>query len=200
MNKKIYLVKRRFGTNRWFEKQKDLLKFLIETDQEEEITITTIDATLVSEQSRTQTIEQLQDQIQRDSAINTVLGDDFADKVQRVITLFEKYAKKCDWDKTQFTPRGKVTFDKLTTCPRTKEDFSKVVKSNSEYLLYNVSDSVEWYMALLEVYGFRKLYETCRIEQHIVKTRYYRFDGCRTPERMLKAFEKAKDIIKTNKK
>lgn len=196
---KIYLVKRKNGTNRWFEKQKDLLKFLIETDQDEEITITTIDATLESEKSRTQTIEQLQDQIQRDSAINTVLGDDFADKAQKVITLFEKYAKKCDWDKTQFTPRGKVTFDKLTTCPRTKEDFSKVVKSNSEYLLYNVSDSVEWYMALLEVYGFKKMYETCRLEtisKHNLQ--YYTFEGCRTPERMLTGFDKAKQKLKTN--
>ena len=199
MNKKIYLVKRRFGTDRWFEKQKDLLKFLIENGNDG-ITVITVDTIQESEQSCKQTIEQLQDQIQRDSAINTVLGDEFSEKAQRVITLFEKHATRCTWDQSQFTPRGKVVFDKLTTCPRTKADFSKVVKSNSEYLLYNVSDSVEWYQALLEVYGFRKLYETCRIEQHIVKTRYYRFDGCRTPERMLKAFEKAKDIIKTNKK
>jgi hypothetical protein len=195
---KIYLVKRRFGTDRWFEKQKDLLKFLIENDNEE-ITVITVDATLESEQSRTQTIEQLQDQIQRDSAINTVLGDEFSEKAQRVITLFEKYATRCTWDQSQFTPRGKVVFDKLTTCPRTKADFSKVVKSNSEYLLYNVSDSVEWYQALLEVYGFRKLYETCRIEKMSIRG-YYTFEGCRTPERMLTSFAKAKETIKTNKK
>lgn len=196
---KIYLVKRKFGTDRWFEKQKDLLKFLIETNKDEEITITTVDATLESEQSRTQTIEQLQDQIQRDSAINTILGDEFSEKAQRVITLFEKHATRCTWDQSQFTPRGKVVFDKLTTCPRTKTDFSKVVKSNSEYLLYNVSDSVEWYQALLEVYGFRKLYETCRIEKMSIRG-YYTFEGCRTPERMLTAFEKAKETLKTNKK
>jgi hypothetical protein len=73
------------------------------------------------------------------------------------------------------------------------------VKSNSEYLLYNVSDSVEWYQALLEVYGFRKLYETCRIEKMSIRG-YYTFEGCRTPERMLTAFENAKEILKTNKK
>lgn len=196
---KIYLVKRRFGTDRWFEKQKDLLKFLIESNSNEDITIITVEVTQESEQSRTQTIEQLQDQIQRDSAINTVLGDEFSEKAQRVITLFEKYATRCTWDQNQFTPRGKVVFDKLTTCPRTKADFSKVVKSNSEYLLYNVSDSVEWYQALLEVYGFRKLYETCRIEKMSIRG-YYTFEGCRTPERMLTAFEKAKEILKTNKK
>ena len=196
---KIYLVKRRFGTDRWFEKQKDLLKFLIESNSNEDITIITVEATQESEQSRTQTIEQLQDQIQRDSAINTILGDEFSEKAQRVITLFEKHATRCTWDRSQFTTRGKVVFDKLTTCPRTKTDFSKVVKSNSEYLLYNVSDSVEWYQALLEVYGFRKLYETCRIEKMSIRG-YYTFEGCRTPERMLTAFEKAKEILKTNKK
>ena len=195
---KIYLVKRRFGTDRWFEKQKDLLKFLIENSNEE-ITVITVEATQESEQSRTQTIEQLQDQIQRDSAINTVLGDEFSEKAQRVITLFEKYATRCNRDQSQFTPRGKVVFDKLTTCLRTKADFSKVVKSNSEYLLYNVSDSVEWYQVLLEIYGFRKLYETCRIEKLSIRG-YYTFEGCRTPERMLTAFEKAKEILKTNKK
>lgn len=195
---KIYLVKRKFGTDRWFEKQKDLLKFLIENSNEE-ITVITVEATQESEHSRTQTIEQLQDQIQRDSAINTVLGDEFSEKAQRVITLFEKHATRCTWEQSQFTPRGKVVFDKLTTCPRTKADFSKVVKSNSEYLLYNVSDSVEWYQALLEVYGFRKLYETCRIEKMSIRG-YYTFEGCRTPERMLTAFEKAKEILKTNKK
>ena len=198
MNKKIYLVKRRFGTDRWFEKQKDLLKFLIENGNEE-ITVITVEATQESEQSRTQTIEQLQDQIQRDSAINTVLGDEFSEKAQRAITLFEKHATRCTWDQSQLTPRGKVVFDKLTTCPRTKADFSKVVKSNSEYLLYNVSDSVEWYKTLLEIYGFRKLYETCRIEKLSIRG-YYTFEGCRTPERMLTAFEKAKEILKTNKK
>jgi hypothetical protein len=195
---KIYLVKRKFGTDRWFEKQKDLLKFLIENSNEE-ITVITVEATQESEQSRTQTIEQLQDQIQRDSAINTVLGDEFSEKAQRVITLFEKHATRCTWDRSQFTTHGKVVFDKLTTCPRTKVDFSKVVKSNSEYLLYNVSDSVEWYQALLEVYGFRKLYETCRIEKMSIRG-YYTFEGCRTPERMLTAFENAKEILKTNKK
>jgi hypothetical protein len=195
---KIYLVKRRFGTDRWFEKQKDLLKFLIENDSKE-ITVITVDTTLESEQSRTQTIEQIQDQIQRDSAINTVLGDEFSEKAQRVITLFEKHATRCTWDQSQFTPSGKVVFDKLTTCTRTKADFSKVVKSNSEYLLYNVSDSVDWYQALLEIYGFRKLYETCRIEKMSIRG-YYTFEGCRTPERMLTAFENAKEILKTNKK
>jgi hypothetical protein len=195
---KIYLVKRKFGTDRWFEKQKDLLKFLIENDNEE-ITVITVDATLESEQSRTQTIEQIQDQIQRDSAINTVLGDEFSEKAQRVITLFEKHATRCTWDQSQFTPSGKVVFDKLTTCTRTKADFSKVVKSNSEYLLYNVSDSVDWYKALLEIYGFRKLYETCRIERLLYNSRYYTFEGCRTPERILTAFEKAKEILKTKK-
>lgn len=194
---KIYLVKRKFGTDRWFEKQKDLLKFLIENN--EEITVITVDATLESEQSRTQTIEQIQDQIQRDSAINTVLGDEFSEKAQRVITLFEKHATRCTWDQSQFTPSGKVVFDKLTTCTRTKADFSKVVKSNSEYLLYNVSDSVDWYKALLEIYGFRKLYETCRIERLLYNSRYYTFEGCRTPERILTAFEKAKEILKTKK-
>jgi hypothetical protein len=195
---KIYLVKRKFGTDRWFEKQKDLLKFLIENDSEE-ITVITVDTTLESEQSRTQTIEQIQDQIQRDSAINTVLGDEFSEKAQRVITLFEKHATRCTWDQSQFTPSGKVVFDKLTTCTRTKADFSKVVKSNSEYLLYNVSDSVDWYKALLEIYGFRKLYETCRIERLLYNSRYYTFEGCRTPERILTAFEKAKEILKTKK-
>jgi hypothetical protein len=195
---KIYLVKRKFGTDRWFEKQKDLLKFLIENNNEE-ITVMTVDATLESEQSRTQTIEQIQDQIQRDSAINTVLGDEFSEKAQRVITLFEKHATRCTWDQSQFTPSGKVVFDKLTTCTRTKADFSKVVKSNSEYLLYNVSDSVDWYKALLEIYGFRKLYETCRIERLLYNSRYYTFEGCRTPERILTAFEKAKEILKTKK-
>ena len=194
---KIYLVKRKFGTDRWFEKQKDLLKFLIENN--EEITVITVDATLESEQSRTQTIEQIQDQIQRDSAINTILGDEFSEKAQRVITLFEKHATRCTWDQSQFTPSGKVVFDKLTTCTRTKADFSKVVKSNSEYLLYNVSDSVDWYKALLEIYGFRKLYETCRIERLLYNSRYYTFEGCRTPERILTAFEKAKEILKTKK-
>ena len=196
---KVYLVKRRFGTDRWFEKQKDLLKFLIESNSDEDIMVITVEATQESELSRTQTIEQLQDQIQRDSAINTVLGDEFTEKVQRVITLFETYATRCLWDKSLFTPRGKVVFDKMTTCTRTKADFSKVVKSNSEYLLYNVSDSVEWYKAILEIYGFRKLYETCRIEKLSIRG-YYTFEGCRTPERILSAFEKAKQILKTNKK
>lgn len=196
---KIYLVKRQFSTNRWFDNEKDLLKFLIEANKDEQISVTTVDATTQSEMSRQDTISILQDQVQRDSAINTVLGDEFSQKAQTVITMFDKLAKRCDWDKTAFTERGKRTYDKLTTCPRTKKDFGKVVSQNSEYLLYNVSDSVEWYSALLEVYGFKKMCETCRLESLVKQTRYYRFDGCRTPERMLKAFEKAKEEMKTNK-
>lgn len=190
---KIYLVKRQYSTNRWFDNEKDLLKFLIEANKDEKISVTTVDADIQSELSRQDTISILQDQVQRDSAINTVLGDDFSQKAQTVITMFEKLAKRCEWDKTAFTDRGKRTYDKLTTCPRTKKDFGKVVSQNSEYLLYNVSDSVEWYSALLEVYGFKKMFETCRLENQVKQTQYYRFDGCRTPDRMLKAFEEAKN-------
>lgn len=193
---KIYLVKREWDSNRWFDNHNDLLKFLIGLNKNEKVIVQTIDSTIESEMTSKDTIKNIQDQIQRESAINTVLGDEFSQKAQIVITLFEKHAKRCEWDKTSFTHRGKKVYERLTTCPRTKKDFGKVINQNSEYLLYNVSDSVEWYSALLEIYGFKKMCVTCRREYHIKQTRYYKFDGCRTPDSMLKAFEEAKNKIK----
>lgn len=188
---KIYLAKRSFGPDRWFQSQQDLLKFLIEADRSESISVMTIDADPESTLDRNDAIRQLQDQIQRDSAISAVLGDEYADAAARVISLFEELAKRCPWD-NGFTERGRKVHAKLTTCERTKQDFGRIVKLNAEYLLYNVSDTVEWYSALLDAYGFRKMGEICRLEQLAQGTRYFRYDGCRTPQRMIDAFEMAK--------
>lgn len=189
---KVYLVKRSGGVDRWFESQQELTNFLINTIGDEECSITVLEGNSGDETSAKQFLKQLGDEIQRDSTINVVLGDEYSEKVKILISKFQKLAKRSPLNPTKLTPNGEKVLEKLMTTEQTKDEFSKVIKKNSEFLLYNVSDTIEWYSILLDVYPFKKLDECCRTEFVSKQTGGVKWNGHRTPDKMITNFEKAK--------
>jgi len=189
---KVYLVKRSGGVDRWFESQQELTNFLINTIGDEECSITVLEGNSGDEISAKQFLKQLGDEIQRDATINVVLGDEYSEKAKLLISKFQKLAKRSPLNQTKLTPNGEKVLEKLMTTEQTKDEFSKVVKKNSEFLLYNVSDTIEWYSILLDVYPFKKLDECCRTEFVSKQTGGVKWNGHRTPDKMITNFEKAK--------
>lgn len=194
---KIYLVKRKNTNVRWFDNDSDLSQFLINAPEKiSEYTITTIDAKIESEMTGDKVIGSIKEQIQLDSKINVVLGDDYSAKVRKFIEMFKELAPKSPFDVDKMRLSAVKVLDQLQSTQPTKEQFSKVVKKNSEYILYNVSNSVEWYKSVLDVCVFKKLADTCQTETINSVTKGSLWRGHRTPEIMIKNFEKAKTSIK----
>ena len=106
--------------------------------------------------------------------------------------MFKELAPKQPWDKNQIRTSAQKVLSELETTNPTKENFSQVIKKNSRYILYCVSNTVEWYKMVLSLYGFKKLAETCESEYIDPITRGSRWDGHRTPDIKIKNFEKAK--------
>jgi hypothetical protein len=185
---KIYLVKRKQTNIRWFDNEIELTQFLTtEKNKGERIsdyTVTSLDATLDSSCSGEEILSQVSNQIELDTKLNSVLGDEYSQKVCEFIELFNKLARDI--------PSKRKIQTILNSTPANKTEFSKVIKRHSDYFLYNVSSSVEWYQSLLSIYGFKKLGVTCTMEYYDPVTRGSRWTGCRTPEIMTKNFNKAK--------
>ena len=194
---KVYLVKLRNTNVRWFDSESELTKFLTDVSENiKDYIVTTIDATPESQMSGDKILKSIKEQIKIDSKINIVLGDDYSAKVQKFIEMFKELAPKSPFDVDKIRLSAVKVLDQLQSTQPTKEQFSKVVKKNSEYILYNVSNSVEWYKSVLDVYGFKKLAETCQTETINSVTKGSLWRGHRTPEIMIKNFEKAKTSIK----
>ncbi len=194
---KVYLVKLRNTNVRWFDSESELAKFLTDVSENiKDYVVTTIDATPESQLSGDEILKSIKEQINIDSKINIVLGDEYSAKVQKFIEMFKELAPKSSFDLDKMRLSALKVLEQLQSTEPTKQEFTKVVKKNSKYILYNVSNSVEWYKTVLDVCGFRKLAETCETETIDTVTRGSTWRGHRTPEIMIKNFEKAKASMK----
>lgn len=194
---KIYLVKRKNTNVRWFDNETDLTEFLINAPENiSDYQVSTINAEVESEMNGSEIFNSLKEQNELDRKLTVALGDEYASKVQKMISLFEQLCKKQPWDKTMTLNALKV-YEKLTTTSTEEKKFKKISAPNLRYLLYCVSDSVEWYKALLDVYPqIKGLAETRDIEYIDPITRGTSWRGERTPVNMIKNFEKAKALMK----
>jgi len=203
---KVYLVKLRNTNVRWFDSESELTKFLTDVSENiKDYIVTTIDADPESQLSGDEILKSIKEQIKIDSKINIVLGDEYSAKVQKFIEMFQELAPKSPFDLDKMRLSALKVLEQLQTTAPTKQEFTKVVKKNSKYILYNVSNSVEWYKTVLDVYGFKKLADTCETEtidkvwaslteRGLVRGSMWR--AHRTPEIMIKNFEKAKASMK----
>lgn len=191
---KIYLVKFKKTNLRWFDSEQELIDFLIkEQDNRYDYQIKIINAVQESETTGEIFLESFKNQNKLDVTISATTGDEFASKVRNLINLYENLCKKAPWDKTKMSPTAHNVYEKLITTTPVEKDFKKIGASAMRYLTYCVSDSVEWYKVLLSVYpDIKKLNETCDSEYIDSVTYGTRFTGHRTPDKMIKNFEKAK--------
>lgn len=192
---KFYLVRRNKKNIRWFDNDSDLIEFFINVPESiNSYQVTILSAEVESEWSGDKLFDAIKEQSELDRKLTIALGDEYSIKVQRLIEMYKNLCNKTPWDKTKMTIEALKVYEKLITTEPEEIKFQKVVKSCQRYLLYSVSDSVEWYSAILDVYPkIKSLDETCGVEYVDPVTRGTSWIGGRTPLKMVKNFEKAKN-------
>lgn len=153
---KIYLVATHGKGKKYFEDEASLIQFLNSQkalhNDISRYDIQVLEAKVERMATGTQFLGALTEENIRETKVSAVLGDDFAQRVETFKNLFEKFATQ-DKDKQDFVA-------KLNTTPVDKKAFSKLLTSHSDYLLYQVSDDVEYYKSILALHGFKKLDDT----------------------------------------
>jgi hypothetical protein len=199
---KIYLVKKKKTNVRWFDNDSDLTNFLITAPgAPSDYQITVLSSEVESEWSGDKLFDAIKEQSNLDRKLTVALGDEYAIKVQNLIEKYKHFCRKAPWDKTKMTLEASKVYEKLTTATAEEKQFSKVIKSCLEYLLYSVGsqyeDCSDWYGSLLEVYPkIESLGETCRIEHVDPLTRGTSWSGGRVPKHLVKSFDKAKKRVR----
>lgn len=120
----------------------------------------------------------------RQTKVNSVLGDDLSQKLEKFKSLFLEFAKE-DVQKKKFLSQLEIT-------PVEKKSLSKLV-SNWVGYLFAVNDSVEWFKAILDIHNFRK------IEDSYVREIFYsngssRYQNVKVNDITKENFYKAKNL------
>lgn len=206
---KIYLVRRKKTNVRWFDNEQDLNTFLINAPERlDSYQVTILSAEVESDWTGDKLFDAIKEQSELDRKLTVALGDEYALKVQKFIKLYQEKCPKAPWDKTKMTLEAAKVYQKLNTTEIEEKQFSKVINSCLEYLVYTVGsrwvDSSDYLKALIEVYpklATTELKETCRVEYVDPVTMGTSWSGGRTPNKLIKSFQKAKKLIeKENKK
>ena len=203
MDKNIYIID---SLKKYFYSEKDLIKFLVSEKSKahgskfylEGSKVKVINYDKESESSCRDYFESFINglNIDHDDKENEEL--EYENNARKFINRFKDLAPTQPWDNMIRKSAEKV-LNELETTPYNRKDFSKVIKRNYRYILYCVSNSVEWYTSVLELCDFKKLSVTCDSEYVDPITRGSIWRGHRTPDIMIKNFEIARNITKTKK-
>lgn len=124
----------------------------------------------------------------RETKINSITG---TDSVARFKEEFIRFAPE-NKNKTAILNKLNLISD--------LETLSKFVKNNSNYFLYETSDSVCWLFCILSVYNFRSIKDEYVKEYIDPNGGASRFGLRTTPDTLKKNFLEAKNILKNGSK
>lgn len=179
-----------------FSEEKDLIKYLAGEKSKkinfggkfvsklENIHIETVELEVLESNIASNYLESYIETSNRNLKLNTVLGDEFATKIEKFKKLFLEFAKD-DILKKRF-------LDQLETTPLEKKSLSKLISGWVGYL-FSVNDSVEWFRTILDIHNFRK------IEDSYTREIFYsngtsRYQNVKTNESAKENFLKAKSL------
>lgn len=205
---KIYLVRRKKTNVRWFDNEEDLTKFFINAPERlDSYQVTVLSAVVESDWTGDKLYDAIKEQSNIDRKLTVVLGDEYAKKVEDFLEVYQQKCPKTPWDKTKMTLEASKVYQKLTTVPAEEKQFSKVIRSCYDYLVYTIGskwvDSSDWFKVFIDVYpklATDQLSETCRTEYVDPVTMGTSWTGGRTPKNIIKSLEKAKKTIEKEKK
>lgn len=193
---KRYLITLKKTNIRWFECEKEMVNFLIDAGETaSQYKIEVVECSSIYNTNGKSILDSIILESKRESVISSTFGDEYTQSALKLIELLGKLAQKDPFRPSEIRESAKKIIDKLNACEKTKEKFSKEVKKNSEYLLYCVSNSKEWYSAILATCPIKRLSETCQTEQPHPLTKVLRLVRHRTPEKMIENFENAKKSL-----
>lgn len=174
--KKIWYLKGRYGGGRWFKTEKSFLSNVREDDTREVLIYTLVDSGIAGEVKKSTITER-----DRDDQLKTILGE--ADKYEEAISCF-----RAKFDEIAQDTRGKRhILSTLKIIGLNKKEFSNMASNNREYLLFEVSDSVEWYQTLLKCHNFVSIPTSSYIRgKGRVETEQSRIDNFKAAKESLK--------------
>jgi hypothetical protein len=141
--KKIWHVKGRYGSGKWFKTEKAFLSNIREDDTREVFVYQLLDSGLAGEVKRRTITER-----DRDNQLKTILGE--ADKYEEAISNF-----RAKFEEIATESKSKVhILSQLKIIGLNKKDFSNMATNSRNYLLFEVSDTLEWYQTLLRCHNF----------------------------------------------
>lgn len=144
--KKIWHVKGRYGSGKWFKTEKAFLSNVREDDTREVFVYQLLDSGIAGEVKRRTITER-----DRDNQLKTILGE--ADKYEEAIANFRAKFEEIATD----TQSKRYILSNLKIIGLNKKDFSNMATSSKNYLLFEVSDTVEWYQTLLRCHNFMSI-------------------------------------------
>jgi len=174
--KKIWHVKGRYGGGKWFKTEKAFLSSVRDDDSREVYVYQLIESGKAGD-VKTNTITQRD----RDDQLKTILGeaDKYEEAISRFKSVFDEMATECSNKRHVERMLGIIGLS--------KKDFSALATQMKSYLLFEVSDTVEWYQALLKCHNFTSL----------PATNYVRGKGrVETEPNRIENFKAAKDSMK----
>lgn len=155
---KMYLV--HADTIKVFYDEQNLLKYLsIEKSKKinyggklisksDWIKVETVEVNVLEQSDGSTYLESYIESTNRENKLNSVIGDDLSQKLERFKSMFVDFAKD-DVLKNRF-------LNLLETTPVDKKSLSKLVSGWVGYLFF-VNNSVDWFKAILDLHKFRKI-------------------------------------------
>jgi len=172
--KKIWHVKGRYGSGKWFKTEKAFLSNVREDDTREVFVYQLLDSGIAGEVKKRTITER-----DRDNQLKTILGE--ADKYEEAISSFRSKFE-------EIAPDSKSKahiLSQLKIIGLNKKDFSNMATSSRNYLLFEVSDTVEWYQTLLRCHNFLSLPTSYYLRGRLT-TEQYRIDNFKEAKESLK--------------
>lgn len=143
-----------------FSEEKELIKYLSREKPKkvymdgkfrsrlEGIYIETVEINVLDTNIASKYLESYVENNKRHIKLNSVLGDDLSQKVEKFKEMFLSYAKD-DLNKDKF-------LSQLEATPLDKKSLSKLISGWVSYLFF-VDNSVEWFKSILDIHNFRKI-------------------------------------------
>jgi hypothetical protein len=171
-NNKIFFLKRKWGGGKFFRNQKSLLKAINENTNTE-VYVFELKEKLMASDFFKGTIKTRD----RDIQLKSLLGE--TDKYEEAILNFKRMLE-------EIAPNERsrnVILEKIRVLGPSKDTFNEIVNNYrlKNYILMNVSDTVEWYETVLRCHNFKSL------------------PGKNFSEKAFDNFKKAKELIKKKK-
>ncbi len=154
---KVYLLDVLGRGLRYFTDEKSLISYLNRDDNSGELIhrykLQVVEAQVETDTDGKSYLEnynrETRERNQREGKLNAVLGDEYAIAVDKLITFIKDNAPDL-FIKKKFLQDAELV-------PVEKKTFSKFIAKKSGYLLYEVSNKVEYYKLLLAVHNFKAI-------------------------------------------
>lgn len=149
-----------------------------------------LEAEIKSDSSGSEILEAYQSALLRDNKLDMMLGDEYAQNVQKLKDIIVESAKS--------SPQKVSFLTKLEVTPFMKSNISKLLSGHINFILYEVpidlENSLEYYKLLLKLHNFRKIEDKFVREIYNSSGYLHTRSYCMTPDRLKDSFYEAKKI------